>query len=376
MKIRNWLITISLSLSMLFLLGALAIIPPAPVAAGLQPQATVEPSPRYGHTLTTISDTVYLFGGTDIPPIQGIRSDRLHPAGDLLNDLWGYTDKDQDWKKIEPNGLVPPPCHSHGATEIGNWIWIFGGIDNSSAVRNDIWAYDPVTNQWTQKSWTGPYNAPRVYENTLTSIGNEYLYLYGGRDQNGNLRTASYRYNVNTGEASSLWAPNGPGARAGHSAIGRFDRIYLFGGYSGEPPTYQNDLWVLDTESGIWIKLEPRGDPMYGFPVPRAHATMIPYGDQILLLHGDNGGQPFNDAWIFHPQENRWEYATRRVGDILSRTRSAGAPLDSDTNEQLRTVQTSSQAILIFGGLHDGAPIAETLILQPFERLYLPLVTR
>lgn len=375
MKTGNWLITISLSLSMLFLLGTLAIIPPAPVTAGPQPQATVEPSPRYGHSLVTISDTVYLFGGTDIPPTQGIRSDRLHPAGNLYNDLWAYNDS-TGWKQIEPNGLVPPPRHSHGATGIGNWIWIFGGIDNGNTVRNDIWACDPVTNQWTQKSWTGPYNAPHVYENTLTSIGNEYLYLYGGRDQNGNLRTASYRYNVNTGEASSLWAPNGPGARAGHSAIGRFDRIYLFGGYSGEPPTYQNDLWVLDTESGIWIKLEPSGDPVYGFPVPRAHATMIPYGDQILLLYGDNGGQPFNDAWIFHPQENRWEYATRRVGDILSRTRSAGAPLDSETSEQARAAQTSNQAILIFGGLHDGTPIAETSILQPIDRLYLPLVTR
>jgi len=375
MKTRNWLLTICFSLPVLLLVGVLTVAPPERVAAALQPQATVEPSPRYGHTMVTISDTVYLFGGTDITPTQGILSGPLHPAGDLYNDLWAYC-KSTGWKKIEPNGLLPAPRHSHGAAWIGNWIWIFGGIDDGNNVRNDIWAYDPVTNEWTQKSWTGPYNAPSVYENTLTSIGNDYLYLYGGRDQNGNLRTASYRYNVNTGEASSMWVPNGPGGRAGHSAIGRFNEIYLFGGYSGEPPTYQNDIWVFDTQSSLWTKLEPRGDPVYGFPVPRAHATMVPYGDQILLLHGDNGGQPFNDAWIFYPQENRWEYATRQVGNILSRTRSAGAPLGSGTSEQMRTAQASSQAILIFGGLHNGVPIAETLIFQPLWRLYLPLVTR
>jgi len=85
MKARNWLLTTCFSLSVLLLVGGLTIAPPERVAAALQPQVTVKPSPRYGYTMATISDTAYLFGGTNITPTQGILSGPLRPAGNLYN---------------------------------------------------------------------------------------------------------------------------------------------------------------------------------------------------------------------------------------------------------------------------------------------------
>lgn len=375
MKTRNWLFTIGFLLPVLLLAGVLTIAPPNHVAASLQPQATVEPSPRYGHTMVTISGTVYLFGGTNITPTQGTLSGPLHPAGDLLNDLWCY--KNQEWKKIEPTGTGPSPRHSHAAAVLDGLMYVYGGTDGTN-VFNEMWEYDPVADQWTQKPWTGPYNAPQVYENTLASGGDSsnYLYLYGGRDQNGNLRTASYRYNVKTGEASSVWVPNNPGVRAGASTVEYEGKVYLFGGIGGEPPTYQNDVWVFDPQSGQWTKLEPQRDPDHGFPPPRAYAIinkLAKIAGVIAVSHGNDSKQEFDDYWHLDLTRNQW---TNIQFLKMTRTRSAAGALGSGASGQMPTAQASSDAVLIFGGLHNGVPIAETLIFQPFWRLYLPLVTR
>ena len=59
------LLLCGLTLGLLAFLGWMATtaqagsLPPPPL------QAQTEPSPRYGHTMVTISNTVYLFGGTD-----------------------------------------------------------------------------------------------------------------------------------------------------------------------------------------------------------------------------------------------------------------------------------------------------------------------
>jgi len=377
MKARNWLVTICFSLSVLLLVGGLTVAPPERVAAALQPQATVEPSPRYGHTMVTISDTVYLFGGTNITPTQGILSGPLHPAGDLLNDLWGYTDKDQDWKKIEPSGVVPSPRHSHAATTLAGLMYVYGGTDGTT-VFNDMWEYNPATNQWTQKPWTGPYNAPNRYEGTLTGggVGSDYLYLYGGRRPGGYISTTSYRYNVKTGEASSI--PWDPGVRAGHSTVEYNGKIYLFGGIGGEPPRAQNDIWVFDARSDHpkWTKLEPRPDPAVGIPYGRAYANMVIYYDIITIFGGNNEELEFTDCWQLDLNRNEWRYHSSSANGSMFRRRSAAATLGGGTSGNMRTAQASSEAILIFGGLRNGVPIAETLIFQPLWRLYLPLVTR
>lgn len=372
MKKRNWFLAICFSLPVLLLVGVLISAPPDRVAAALQPQVTVEPAPRYGHTMVTISDTVYLFGGTNITPTQGTLSVPLRPAGDLLHDLWCY--KNQEWTKPEPSGTAPSPRYSHAATALAGLMYVYGGT-NGTNVFNDMWEYDPIANTWTEKPWTGPYNAPQVYENTLTAGDDGYLYLYGGRRPGGYISTASYRYNPNTGEASSFsYAPD---ARAGAIAVNLKGKIYLFGGIGGEPPTYQNDIWVLDTQVvyPVWTKLEPRGDPYYGFPPPRANATMTAYGDVIVLFNGNNDEKEFDDMWIFYPSEGRWQYAPYQ-DPLLPRTRSAAGTLGSGTSRYVRTAQASSQAILIFGGLRDGAPIAETLVFQLLWHLHLPLITR
>lgn len=387
MKTRNWLLTICFLLPVLLLVGVLTVAPPERVAVALQPQATIEPSPRYGHTMVTISDTVYLFGGTNITPTQGILSGPLRPAGDLYNDIWAYREP-TGWEKIESSGTVPSPRHSHAATTLGGLMYVYGGTDGTT-VFNDMWEYDPATNEWTQKLWTGPYNAPDRYEGTLTGggVGSDYLYLYGGRRPGGYICSVFYRYNVNTGEASSMWVPNGPDARAGHSAVEYDGKIYLFGGIGGEPPTYKNDLWVYDPLFGKWTKLEPLGDLRYGLPPERAYATMVATRISatarisLVVIGGRNsyGDADPIDLWSYIPERNVWE-CCKGCGHPNGRAHFAGGTLvrPDAYRDVLRTAQAGSDAILIFGGLHNGVPIAETVILNyPFLRhLYLPLVTR
>jgi len=143
MKARNWLLTTCFSLSVLLLVGGLTIAPPERVAAALQPQVTVKPSPRYGYTMVTISDTAYLFGGTNITPTQGILSGPLRPAGNLYDDIWAYRES-PGWEEIEPSGTGPSPRHSHAATAPGEYAAALPLVSNPSLSWNTFLGSDYI----------------------------------------------------------------------------------------------------------------------------------------------------------------------------------------------------------------------------------------
>ncbi len=336
-------------------------------AKGQSAAPLVEPSARYGHTMTTISNTVYLFGGTNTLPA----SPRA-PSGDLLNDLWNYNFEPNNWTEVHPSGNVPPARHSHAATAYNGLLYLFGGTDGTS-VFDDMWAYDPAANTWVHKDWTGPYNAPRVYENTMTAVG-DYLYLYGGRRPGGYASTYFYRYDPSTGYADSPGIPD-PGVRAGHLAINVGGKLYLFGGYGGEPPVARNDLFRFDPQTNQWLQLNPQGNLPPARDLSAIVSTAVSGNTFYIFAGRDKEGHELSDVWSYNTDTNRWtqEYPTLPG----NRAYPAAASLNSTAgNSPARAI--AANTFLIFGGLSGGAPIASSLIYTATSSsaLYLPLVLR
>jgi N-acetylneuraminic acid mutarotase len=161
-----------------------------------------------------------------------------------LNDLWKYNVTTNEWTWIKGSNLinangtygtkgVSAPANTPGARHgAGTWVdannnlWLIGGYgypaSGSDGHLNDVWKYDPITNEWT---WING-------NNTFNSFG-----IYGPK---------------------SLPVPsNSPGARE-FMAIWKdpaSPAVWMFGGggySSAAGPGHLNDLWRYNPGGNVW----------------------------------------------------------------------------------------------------------------------------
>ncbi len=267
------------------------------------PGSTNTPGGRsYPGTWTDPAGNLYLFGGFGV--------DASGNYG-YLNDLWRYNINTGQWTWLKgsnnadqtgsygstgapsnsnsPGGRNTPSCWR----DASGFLWLFGGYGMDSApgvsdLMNDLWKYDPGSNQWTWVKGSNLSGAPGVYGqlgNPATanvpgaragspcwedSFG--YFYLFGGNgyDGQGNFDMLNDLWKYNPVNNQWTWmngsnqlnqngvygtqgvasATNMPGARANGSAwIDGADNLWLFGGLGydqiGSSADQMNDLWKI-----------------------------------------------------------------------------------------------------------------------------------
>jgi N-acetylneuraminic acid mutarotase len=166
-----------------------------------------------------------------------------------LNALWEFNAATAEWtwmggsKSVSSDGDVPgvygtlgtaatgniPGNRSDASSWTGNSLWLFGGIgydaDGNGGYLNDLWQFDPTTNEW---AWTSG-------SSTVGSNGGQ-----------------SGVYGV----MGALAAGNVPGGRS--QATSWTDAkgiLWLLGGYgvdAGGNGGYLNDLWQFDPAASEW----------------------------------------------------------------------------------------------------------------------------
>jgi hypothetical protein len=119
------------------------------------------------------------------------------------------------------------------------------------------------------------------------------VYLHGGRDGSGVVRSETWRYA--SGEWAELPSAGGP-FRVAHAMAyheGR-DEIVMFGGRD-ESNLLQGDAWIFDPIQGTW-SAGPVGGPM-----PRERFSMaFDRATGRVVLHGGMGQMgPTNDTWAY-----------------------------------------------------------------------------
>lgn len=194
------------------------------------------PGARYGSlTWKDNAGNLWLFGG------YGYDGNN---AG-LLSDLWKYDPQSNQWtwvngdSKTDQTGIYGTQGTADGNNKPGGrysghtWtdnngnLWMMGGYgkdETDEGILNDLWKYDPQTNQWT---WVKGGQ-------TVNQYGN-----YGARG------TASLS--------------NTPGAKyMGISWKDMYGDLWIFGGYgfNGSAAGYMNDLWKYHpaTNEWTWVK--------------------------------------------------------------------------------------------------------------------------
>jgi N-acetylneuraminic acid mutarotase len=256
---------------------------------------------------------------------------------EYYNDLWMFSPSTAEWTWMGgSNADVPgetggvagvygtlgtPSAGNTAGGRVGavTWsdgsghFWMFGGFGLDSASRagylNDLWEFNPSTNQWawmggssavnctevieaTQCGQPGVYgaqgtptttNIPGSRENAVSwtdSKGNFWLFGGYGYDSNGTLRNLNDLWEFNPATSAWTWTSgsstvnhsngqpgvygvlgtpgsgNTPGGRT--QAVSWTDtkgNLWLYGGYgtdSSDAIGYLNDLWVFDTSKSEW----------------------------------------------------------------------------------------------------------------------------
>jgi len=134
-----------------------------------------EPAARIAPTLTTIENSVYLFGGNG--------------DAQYFNDLWEFSwdslTESGTWTELNPGGDIPPARSEHTAINYENSLYILGGITaenvNDADQVIDLYQYSPATNQWTEIEFDTTNCPKRMNSHAMEVIGDK-LYV-SFRDQ-------------------------------------------------------------------------------------------------------------------------------------------------------------------------------------------------
>ncbi|MBL7749425.1 MAG: hypothetical protein JNM19_18435, partial [Chitinophagaceae bacterium] len=123
---------------------------------------------------TDASGNLWMFGGF------GYGSSSMG----LLNSLWKYNPSTNEWTWVKGVNTVNAagtygtkgvagPANTPGArygsqtwTDASGNLWLFGGngyATSTSGILNDLWKYDPITNQWTWINGDNTINQKAVY---------------------------------------------------------------------------------------------------------------------------------------------------------------------------------------------------------------------
>ncbi|HLZ87660.1 MAG TPA: kelch repeat-containing protein [Puia sp.] len=271
--------------------------------------AANKPGARFGQSAwVDAAGDFWIFGG------QGYD---VNGRYGYLNDLWKYHPATGQWTWVSGDntrrntGVYGTKGTAAAANKPGaryyqaGWIdatgnsWLFGGYGYDGAGNqgglNDLWKYNPTTNQWTWVSGDNTRNKTGVY-----------------------------------GTKGTAAAANKPGNRDSHSGwVDASGNFWIFGGYDDNSGSLDNDLWTYNTATGQWTWVSgdnTQNNPgVYGTKGTAAAANKpgARYGQSATVDGGGDfwvfGGQGYdasgnpgvlNDLWKYNPTTNQWTWTS------------------------------------------------------------------
>lgn len=308
-----------------------------------------------------------------------------------------------------------PPARYQAAYWIdlqGNY-WMFGGSEAMGAGHNDLWKYDPSSNQWTWVSGemtgvnpSGNYGTMGIpstlnyppalgYGSNCWTDKNGDLWLFGGFDQSTfGMTDDLWKYHIPTNEwtwvqgsgsfvvTSATYGPKGvygnaflPGSRAECKSgwlLG--DELWLYGGQDATSSSY-GDLWSYDINTNQWAW--QGGTQALAFPgsygikgvaspsnIPPSRCSYTKWKDANNNLYLFAGGQFFttlqlgrNDVWKFDMGSKEWVWISgSNIGDNLGfnppfcEPDTTKYPVSRIENQTAQTNSSCINAFWTFGG--------------------------
>ena len=270
-------------------------------------------------------------------------------ADSFYNDLWWYDPIENNWTEKKTNGLQDSPSlrqkHSMVWDPIRQKVIMFGGSGPSISYKSDVWWYDPVINNWEYKLLPSLPLGTATHSMVWDDVGQKVI-MFGGGENYLVYKNDLWWYEP----ISNSWfelivnnAPGSPSARHKHSmvwdSVGQ--KIIMFGGNTAAG--YKNDLWWYDPISNTWTEKIANGAP--GSPPARYGHSMVwdPVGQRVIMF-GGNDGTYKNDWWWYDPLSGT-------NGAWIDMTTAAISPTARNGHSMIW--DPIKQKVIMFGGYND-----------------------
>uniref|UniRef100_I1KGQ0 F-box domain-containing protein n=2 Tax=Glycine subgen. Soja TaxID=1462606 RepID=I1KGQ0_SOYBN len=330
------------------------------------------PAARASHSLNFVSDCLVLFGGG----CEG---------GRHLDDTWvAYIGNDfrrmLKWQTVHSG--IPSGRFGHTCVEMGDYLVLFGGINDRGNRKNDTWLGHVMFNEnnGVTFSWkmldVGNVAPPSRGAHAACCIDEKRMIIHGGIGLNGLRLGDTWVLEMSDSHCFGTWheivAHPSPPPRSGHTltCIGR-SRTILFGG-RGLGYEVLDDVWLLDTYQGYqrWVQIvyDLQSIPA-GVSLPRVgHTATLVLGGRLLIYGGeDSYRQRKDDFWVLDISAIPYPCITQQITvsskKVLTRMwkrwKSSGHAANSRSFHRA-CADRSGRYVYVFGGMVDG-------FLQPAE---------
>jgi len=229
----------------------------------------------------------------------GLGSTSTSPSND---DFWKYDPGTNTWVQISnfTNDRIYSACFS-----IGDTGYVCSGCywDGTSGTQpfvfyQDMWAYNPATNSWSQKA-----SFPGTGRNGAIGFeifGKGYVGMGLHRENTGanTYYNDLYEYNPATNQwTQKASLPASTRSYCINFSIGKY--LYVGLGVSNVTQ-YILDIWEYNTETDTWTQKN-------NFPGPaRKYASCFVIGSKAYIFGGMNASQYFKDLWEYDPMMDTW----------------------------------------------------------------------
>ena len=235
------------------------------------------PNPRTEVTAAILDETVYVIGGFTFD-------------GKITDIVEMYNSTDNTW--VQNIKSLPLPLHHASSDTYRGKIYVVGGYIGNWIHSNNLFIYDPATNNWTMGN---PMPTPRGSPNANFVSG--ILYVIGG-DSYDHSQVVVERYDPITAEWMTLSSM--PTARL-HAASAVVDEnIYVIGGRLTGSLVNVDVNKKFDPVSDQWTTdLQP-------MPSKRSGIAATSVNGSIYVLGGEQNQGTFNNNERYDPATDTW----------------------------------------------------------------------
>jgi len=252
------------------------------------------PPKRKFHQAWTRADLMYIYGG------EG--------ENGALGDLWIYNPATNTWHQEVISGPRPAARHGHSTTTLtdGSEVIVCGTGTDGSGLK-DCWKLN------TDNTFTQLQDAPYAYTGHCTELSpnGEWLYVFGKPGSIGIYRVTTDRWTTVGGGP-----PNGKGCMTsrGNNSAGE-PVIFIFGGKDVNG-NEMNQTWQFNLYSGELTQRGNMPQPIVNGSVAEIRATppaagllkgtnlnfLEDYGQTTLVFGGVSNGEVTNNEYLFSAQ--------------------------------------------------------------------------
>jgi hypothetical protein len=318
-----------------------------------KPSQRVAPR-RSGHAAFVADKTPYVFGGY---VEQDAKDANAMFTRYVVNDLWKWNNKKDEWIPLDATGDVPGPRLVTAMATIQDKVYMFGGWDPEFAGDGGVILdtvhelnlsngdSDSDNASWKKLDVTMPGGpTSRHVAVTIPSTGTILIHTF--RCDNHVLlfdpAVGEFRRQPTTGPC--------PSSRGLHAAtMVNATTFCVFGG-AAQDQSMSNESFLLDTVTWEWTKINPTGD----CPSPRAGPCLCSDNNGCVVLFGgaeasETGLKPRADVWSLSLDTQEWT--------LLLDDKDGPPPRNAATLTEIDLTDQTGTGFILTGG---WAPFRQT----------------